>query len=38
MNIALVGNYKTIDDFLIEIRDFSFEAQTLYQCKKHQVK
>ena len=29
MNIALVWKYKTIEDVPIEIRNFSFEAQTL---------
>ena len=32
MNIALVWKYKTIEDVPIEIRNFSFEAQTLYHC------
>lgn len=38
MKIAPLWEYKTLDDVPIEIRDFSFEAQTLYQCYKHQVK
>ena len=38
VNIAPVWKYKTLNDVLIEIRDFSFETQTLYQCWKHQVK
>ena len=32
MNIAPMWQYKTLDDVPIEITDFSFEAQTLYQC------
>ena len=38
MKIAPVWEYKTLDDVPIELRDFSFEVQTLYQCHKHQVK